>query len=191
MRSRSRHRDHESDSVRWNESLPTGEDAFMTIGEILSSEPEPVLFDSEKECFPVGCARVPAKNRTNHARDGINRGCFSWMPDDCFGEPTVDQEETPIPVNYMVENSEMIEITMIVAPRDVHNQRRNGVQEWVLNQKPKKNAEVKLKTLNEEEKAEFRVAMRSEIDSFLEREAIAIASRHGIDPQKLLNMRWV
>ncbi|CAL1141395.1 unnamed protein product, partial [Cladocopium goreaui] len=126
---------------------------------------------------------------SNHVAGHQNR--IQHLEDTAVLPSDFEPEETPIPVNYMVENSEMIEITMIVAPRDVHNQRRNGVQEWVLNQKPKKNAEVKLKTLNEEEKAEFRVAMRSEIDSFLEREAIAIASRHGIDPQKLLNMRWV
>ena len=82
-------------------------------------------------------------------------------------------------------------IILIVAPRDVHCKKRNGVQEWVLNQKPKKNAEVKMKHLSEEEKIEFRQAMQGEINSFLERDAIEIASRHGIDAMKLLGMRWV
>ena len=48
-----------------------------------------------------------------------------------------------------------------------------------------------MKHLSEEEKVEFRQAMQGEINSFLERDAIEIVSRHGIDPMKLLGMRWV
>lgn len=45
--------------------------------------------------------------------------------------------------------------------------------------------------MSPEDEAEMKVAMKAEVNSFREREAIEIASRQGIDPQKLLSMRWV
>lgn len=189
LRSRSRGQDQQSSlgSVLWNEAETSGE--IYTIGDLLSSET--LDFVSETESCPVGCALVPDEFKT--VRDAsmdsqsVSRGCFSWM--DHAVVEKVDSSQAPI--HFVAENSEMIEIILSVAPRDVHSQKRNGVHEWVLNQKPKKNAEVKWKTLTSDEKAEFRVAMPCEISSFLEREAIEIASRHGIDHAKLLNMRWV
>jgi len=78
-----------------------------------------------------------------------------------------------------------------VAPRDVHKQNRNGSSEWILNQKPKKNAEISFKKLTEDDQDLFTEAMEKEIDSYLDHEAVAIATMNGISPERLLGMRWV
>ena len=153
--------------------------------------------------FAVGCMSIP-KTFFHKKEKGdvskVNVGCFGWYNEISQNEdnstlvsssrtspeilPNVT-DTNPCPIHFVAEDVQMCEIILTVAPRDVHCKKRNGVQEWVLNQKPKKNAEVKMKHLSEEEKIEFRQAMQGEINSFLERDAIEIASRHGIDPMKL------
>ena len=77
-----------------------------------------------------------------------------------------------------------------MAPRDVHKQNRNGSSEWILNQKPKKNAEISFAKLTEDDQDPFTEAMENEIDSYLDHEAVAIATMNGISPERLLGMRW-
>lgn len=172
MRSRSRHRDHQ-DAILLCESPE------------VAAEPEPftVPFDS------TGCAYLPPEfQKSSKSIGNIRKGCFSWM--DRNDKETSHREDNK-EVLFACDKSEVLEIVMVVAPRDVHLQKRNGVSEWTLNQKPKKTAEVKFKTLNEQEQQEFRNAMRGELNSFLERDAVEIALREGIDPRKVLGMRWV
>ena len=149
------------------------------------AEPEPftVPFDS------TGCASLPPEfQKSSRSIDNVKKGCFAWM--DTSDKGTSQRNENK-EVLFACDKSEVLEIVMVVAPRDVHLQKRNGVSEWTLNQKPKKTAEVKFKTLNEQEQQEFRNAMRGELNSFLERDAIEIALREGVDPRKVLGMRWV
>ena len=161
------------------------------------------------DLFEVGCTSIPntfVRNKEKGDVSKVNVGVFGWYNevgqnlDGSFVNSSsetpplvslTDTDTNPGHIHFVAEDVQMCEIILTVAPRDVHCKKRNGVQEWVLNQKPKKNAEVKLKHLSEEEKVEFRQAMQGEINSFLERDAIEIASRHGIDPMKLLGMRWV
>ena len=77
-----------------------------------------------------------------------------------------------------------------MAPRDIHARKRNGVTDWVFNQKSKKHAEVYMRKMKPKVQASFKKAMHTEVDSFLEREAIVIAIRAGVDPRKILNIRW-
>ena len=62
---------------------------------------------------------------------------------------------------------QVVEIEMLVAPRDVHSCK--GV--WVLNQKVKKNAEVNFRQLNEMDQQEFKKAMSKEVNSYVSSEA--------------------
>ena len=144
-----------------------------------------IMFDED---YKVSCSLERIIEEVGSCVDAFNRGCFEWMGSNDFG----GQSEVPAsPAFFCCAADKAVEIHMTVAPRDVHCQKRNGIAEWALNQKPKKNAEVSFKWLSPEDKAEMKAAMKAEINSFLEREAIKIASRQGIDPQKLLSMRWV
>ena len=78
-----------------------------------------------------------------------------------------------------------------MAPRDVHQQSRNGIKEWKINEKPKRRAEVQMRTLNESDNLDFLKAMQGEVTSYLDHEAITIATRQGISPERILGMRWV
>ena len=150
-------------------------------GEDLSERPED---------FAVGCVQESSRRLSVVNENEFSIGCFEWLRTDA--NPSRELETPGVASQFFCSLAdEVLEIQMTVAPRDVHCQRRNGVAEWVLNQKPKKNAEVNFKKLNDEEKQEMLGAMRGEVSSFLEREAIDVASRHGIDPHKLLSMRWV
>ena len=82
---------------------------------------------------------------------------------------------------------DVLEIELLVAPRDVHSNR--GV--WVLNKKVTKGAEVNLRKLSQEELGEFSKAMDKEVDSYVSAEAVRICESHGVDPQRVMQMRWV
>ena len=181
VRSRSRHRVSESN--------------FIGHSELPDIEEE----ESQDEHFEVGCNPVQAKDHRNSSLDlaKIKKGCFSWLnnsedvKDVSFVNSAFDENNDSLTNFFCYGENEVVEIILTVAPRDVHLKKRNGVSEWILNQKPKKNAEVHMKQLNEQDRLEMKTAMRGEVDSFLERDAIEIASRAGVDPQKLLTMRWV
>ena len=57
--------------------------------------------------------------------------------------------------------------------------------------KPKRRAEVQMRTLKENDKLGFLKAMQGEVTFYLENEAISIATRQGISPERILVMRWV
>lgn len=172
LRSRSRHRGQQLSA--FHSELP----------EVESDESLSLI----QEEYSVGCSlQKPKECGSEGVASSFSRGCFEWM-----GESEDSALESELPTNnFVCASDEVLEIQMTVAPRDVHCQRRNGVAEWVLNPKPKKNAEVSFKKLSPEEQVEMKKAMKSEVSSFLEREAIEIAAKQGIDPQKLLTMRWV
>ena len=69
------------------------------------------------------------------------------------------------------QKSEVFEIHMDIQPRDVHKASINGRSSWVLNEKPKKRAEVHFRTLEDENTLEFLKAMKGELGSYLEHEA--------------------
>ena len=89
------------------------------------------------------------------------------------------------------EQCQVLEITMDLQARDVHQTKVGGQNQWVLNEKPKKRAEVQFKSLSDAEKLDFMKAMRNELSSYLEHEAIQIASRHNVPRERILGMRWV
>ena len=107
------------------------------------------------------------------------------------GKPRKNKNNQKREATFFTTEVEIFEIALTVAPRDVHKKTRNGREEWVVNQKPKKNAEVCFRKLEENEKMEFRRAMDKEIDSYLSHEAVEIAKMHEINPERLLGMRWV
>ena len=146
------------------------------------------VFENELDDYAVGSSLSFSRGDSGFCLDDSNVGCFEWMRS---RQLSAEPSEDPSDLQAFVATEEVIEIVMSVAPRDVHCKQRNGVSEWVLNQKPKKGAEVSFKKLSEVDQVEMKQAMRTEVNSFLEKEAIDIASRHGVDPQKLLSMRWV
>ena len=80
---------------------------------------------------------------------------------------------------------------LTVTGRDVHQVNRNGTKEWKLNEKPKRRAEVQYRHLSDGDKLDFLRAMQAEVGSYLEHEAVSIASRHGVPQERILGMRWV
>ena len=86
-----------------------------------------------------------------------------------------------------VNSLDVIEIELLVAPRDVHSNR--GV--WMLNKKVTKGAEVNLRKLSQDELDEFSKAMDKEVDSYVSAEAVKICESNGVDPQRVMQMRWV
>ena len=85
-----------------------------------------------------------------------------------------------------------VEIILTVGSRDVYwdkRDKRNGC--WVVNAKAKRSAEVNVKTLTRKEMEEFQQAKHKEIDSYMEHVAVDICKKQGIDPQRVLGMRWI
>ena len=193
MRSRSRHRDTEGLIFEVTSELPE------IVEEPLSGvSPE----QSETVSFEVGCVPPSVKSpyKPTCHWDEIQKGCFAWVGKGELGETdhdisyidcetVVNQED--FLQTFFVSDKQVVEICLTVAPRDIHLRHRNGIKEWTLNQKPKRHAEVSMKKLSPEDRKEMLVAMKGEIGSFLERDAIEIAARAGVDPKKLLTMRWV
>ena len=89
------------------------------------------------------------------------------------------------------ESHQVFEASLSIQPRDVHKVNQHGQTQWVLNEKPKKRAEVQFRRLSEEDKMHFLHAMKSEVSSYLEHEAVEIARRHGIPAERVLGMRFV
>ena len=83
----------------------------------------------------VGCSLRRITEEVDCCVGTFNRGCFDWMRSSGSGR----QSEVPASLAFFCcAADEILEIQMAVAPRDVHCQKRNGIAEWVLNQKPKK-----------------------------------------------------
>ena len=108
-----------------------------------------------------------------------------------------ERSRTPPPRNlehdsiFFANELLVCEISLHVGPRDVHYSKHEKQQDWVVNGKAKKGAEVNLRNLNDSEKEEFRKAKQKELDSYLGAMAVDIAKRKGVDPQRILGMRWV
>jgi hypothetical protein len=90
------------------------------------------------------------------------------------------------------KKKQAVEIILHVGPRDVHFEKRNkqtGI--WVVNAKAKRSAEVNVRDLTEKEHEEFKEAKGKEINSYMEHMAVDICEKHGIDPERVLGMRWI
>lgn len=74
----------------------------------------------------------------------------------------VQQEPLHDFISY-VDQLDVLEMELNIAPRDVH--KKKGC--WVVNAKAKKNVEVVLRKLNKQEQTQFDEAMQKELDSFL------------------------
>ena len=137
----------------------------------------------------------------------VRLGCFEWQ------RPPVAWEAVPCAkqlgetsrvssessedrhlayfVKAVEERSEVFEIALDIQPRDVHKVKTPGGNYWVINEKPKKRAEVGFRSLDESDKLDFLRAMKSELGSYLEHEAVEIAKRHNVPPERILGMKWV
>ena len=79
-----------------------------------------------------------------------------------------------------------------MAPRDVHLEKGAGNSgRWKINEKAKRRAEVSFRKLEAQDKEDFKKAMASEVGSYLEKEAVEIATRNEIPPERVLPMRWL
>jgi hypothetical protein len=116
---------------------------------------------------------LPSRDENLHCRLKVGRGAF-FENQVCFAESVGDLD--------------VCEFELVLAPRDVHMKGR-GI--WMVNSKARKSAEVNIRKLNEEDRAQFEAAMRKELDSFLSSEAIQICSSAGIPPERIMKMKWI
>ena len=125
-----------------------------------------------------------------------NLGCFEWQRED-FPEAwkavpktkvlgvTVRPQDGPDAIDTACSS-----YFMDLQQRDVHKTSGRGASGWTLNDKPKMRAEVQLRTLSADDKLDFMKAMQGELRSYLEHEAVAIARRHNVSPERVMGMRW-
>ena len=150
----------------------------------------------------------PRKNHhVKHVQD-LNLGCFGrrhssedrktgFMNDsDNHGTHmgTESSKRTDASVFFqscIQKNVSCCEIVLNVSGRDVHQGYRNGSKEWKLNDKPKRRAEVQFRQLDDLDKLDFLRAMQAEVGSYLEHEAVEIATKAGVPQERILGMRWV
>ena len=125
-------------------------------------------------------------------------GRFSWRVPESAWETLPQNPEPKTHGNIetyfnqaLEQQDQVFEIAMNIQPRDVHKVKTGARIDWVLNEKPKKRAEVQFRTLRDDEKLDFMKAMQGELSSYLEHEAVAIAHRHNVSPERILGMRWV
>lgn len=154
----------------------------------------------EEECN-VGCAETPEELLRNRGSlydvSKLRTGCLGsniGSHSGNFGQTKAesrDQDPTVFFQQAIQGRHEVCEIHLDIAPRDVHQTKRNGVKEWKLNERPKRRAEIQFRNLEDQDKMSFLKAMQSETESYLSHEAIAIASRHGVPKDRILGMRWV
>ena len=160
-----------------------------------TSEPGPSCSEVED---PESCGNAQIPTRAKHAVPEYKTGCFSWQKRPCDASHEAkckrDSLDDIFPqknfVGY-VGTQDVVEIVLNVAPRDVHLERKGGFQQWKLNEKVKRRAEVSFRKLHEDDKPDFVEAMKSEIGSYLEKEAVELAVRNDIPRDRVLPMRWV
>ena len=186
----------------------------------LEPVPEEAVCVADVEGDDPGSPEESVGNLEDGMRDGkplrgnriapqlANLGCFAWQELN-----TSASEWEPVPVNqgfHVTEanrgseldfenlfvnalnaKQEVFEITMDIQPRDVHKVTVGGKPNWILNEKPKKRAEVQFRALSDDDKVGFLKAMQGELRSYLDHEAVEIAKRHGIPASRILGMRWV
>ena len=76
-----------------------------------------------------------------------------------------------------------LQIALDIQPRDIHKVKANGKSTWILNDKPKKRAEVSFRSLEDSHKLDFLKAMQGELGSYLQHEAVEIAKCHNVPPE--------
>ena len=124
-------------------------------------------------------AAEPRSERRMRSRSPPNlhrNESFLVIPESSLGSSTQGLSDF---VSY-VDNLNVIELELNLAPRDVHKEK--GC--WVVNAKAKKTAEVCMRKLNHDDQDLFHQAMKKEVDSFLSADAVQICSSHGIPPRK-------
>lgn len=84
------------------------------------------------------------------------------------------------------------EIVMYVGPRDVHYQKHEkNSGSWMVNSKTKRSAEVDIRNMTEEEHELMKKAKGKEIESYIDHAAVEIAGKCGVDPKRIMGMRWI
>ena len=84
------------------------------------------------------------------------------------------------------------QIVMYVGPRDVHVQKHEkNSGSWMVNRKTKRSAEVDIRNMTEEEHELMKQAKGKEIESYIDHAAVEIAGKCGVDPKRIMGMRWV
>jgi hypothetical protein len=134
--------------------------------------PLPAVVSPEQEPMSDAAERVSHKRTISGARDP--------------GHGT----EKKLKTNFQ-RNKKVCEINLWVGPKDVHYQKKGSSGCWVVNQKVKRGAEVCFRDLTVEEQIEFQHAKKNEINSFVERSAVEIASKTGVPVERIMGMRWI
>ena len=83
------------------------------------------------------------------------------------------------------------EIVLHVGPRDVHFEKHGRSGCWLVNNKVKRSAEVNIKDMDESEIRQMNEAKGKEVNSYMEHAAVEIASKCGVDPERIMGMRWI
>lgn len=136
---------------------------------------------------------IPQMKETEHGCFGENvkLGCFERNGNEKKSSDVSNPDVLACFWQQVQRGQEVCEIHFELAPRDVHQVSRNGVKEWKINDKPKKRAEVQFRQLNDHDKLSFLEAMKKELGSYLDHEAVEIASKAGVDRNRVMGMRWV
>ena len=140
------------------------------------------LQDLKLGCFAQASSSVldgDSEALDGHASSGSRQGCQRPKDDQCFFQQSLDHDRS------------CCEIVLNVSSRDVHQVNRNGHKEWKINEKPERRAEVQFRNLSDHDKMDFLRAMQAEVGSYLEHEAVSIASKVGVPESRILGMRWV
>ena len=165
------------------------------VGDVLEAVPE----EDVGNLLDLSVGDLGCRGAGSFDPSTVQTGCFaslastegSWEPLP-EGKPLgVSRDFESYFCQALDEQCQVLEISMDLQARDVHQVKQGGKPQWVLNEKPKKRAEVQFRSLTEADKLDFLGAMKSELTSYLEHEAVAIASRHNVPRERILGMRWV
>ena len=188
----------------------------LSLYTVHEETPEQVLECSENvlECPEESVGSlivVPKASSSSTGQVATNLGCFEWQREDrqeaweavpktrvlgvTVSQPMGTEGDGVDYGSYFTKaldsNHEVFEIAMDIQARDVHKVNGRSGNNWTLNDKPKKRAEVQFRSLSDGDKMDFLKAMKSELSSYLEHEAVAIARRHNVPAERILGMRWV
>ena len=106
-------------------------------------------------------------------------------------EPGQGSTEKRIKTGYN-KQLKVCEIVLFVGPRDVHFQKHEKKQGcWMVNSKTKRSAEVDVRNMTQEEHELMLQAKGKEIESYIDHAAVEIAGKCGVDPKRIMGMRWI
>ena len=160
------------------------------VGELLDRVPEEDvgnlldLSDGDLGQRGVGSFEVASVKTGCFANSVETEGAWEPLPE-TSGPLKFDDHESYF-CHAMESQSKVFEISMDLQARDVHQVKQGSKTQWVPKEKPKKRAEVQFRSLTEADKMEFLGAMKNELSSYLEHEAVAIASRHNVPRERIL-----